>query len=282
MSLQCLEVVAKLLKGVINVTCTTFYFSDILTRPLNRILKKKNLPSWPESCALGSQHLPWLPSWLCFSFWLFNGSQALSLWGRKEVHKHLCVLFTNPEGQTKTLRQILIYLKEPTDLHAQGPKPRTLKLSKSSCLLNFSKTLPSETNNLVMLVKTSDTYRSRWGVIFALILYARPHEKKRIWATMYHYARKMRTCLAHCHPRHPASTRLVCGALGMMWLIFSPRTPSPLPDPEAYLCVAMQEICFVYPLDIGTHYCWPFFRFDTGSLSHFVLSGLCAELSKGI
>lgn len=45
MSLQCLEVVAKLLKGVINVTCATFYFSDILTHPLNRILKKKKLPS---------------------------------------------------------------------------------------------------------------------------------------------------------------------------------------------------------------------------------------------
>lgn len=117
----------------------------------------------------------------CESFWLFNGSQALSLWGRKEVHKHLCVLFTNLEGQTKTLRQILIYLKEPTNIHAQGPKSWTLKLSKSSCLLNFSKTLPSETNNLT-------TNRGFWrplthtevdGVLLLLLFYMQGHMRRR-------------------------------------------------------------------------------------------------------
>lgn len=35
---QCLVVVVKLLKGMTNILCVTFYFTDTLTCLLNRIL----------------------------------------------------------------------------------------------------------------------------------------------------------------------------------------------------------------------------------------------------
>lgn len=65
MSLQCLEVVAKLLKGVINVTCATFYFSDILTRPLNRILNK-TYPARQKAVLLEVSTFPGFPAGFVF------------------------------------------------------------------------------------------------------------------------------------------------------------------------------------------------------------------------
>lgn len=74
MSLQCLEVVAKLLKGVINVTCTTFYFSDILTRPLNRILKKKKTyPARQKAVLLEVSTFPGFPAGFVFPFDFLTG-----------------------------------------------------------------------------------------------------------------------------------------------------------------------------------------------------------------
>lgn len=102
---------------------------------------------------------------------------------------------------------------------------------------------------------------------------------KRIWVYNVSLCKEqMRTCVAHYQPLFLASMRLVYGALGMVWLIFSPRTSSPRPDSD--LCVAVQEICFVYPLAIGTHYRWPFLRFDTGSRSLFTLSGCVSNWAK--
>lgn len=75
MSLQCLEVVAKLLKGVINVTCATFYFSDILTRPLNRILKKKKktYPACHKAVLLEVSTFPGFPAGFVFPFDFLTG-----------------------------------------------------------------------------------------------------------------------------------------------------------------------------------------------------------------
>lgn len=75
-----------------------FLFQWYINSPIKQD-SEKNLPSLPEGCALGSQHLPRLPSWLCFSFDFLTG---LRLWVFEEEKRFTNIsVFFSPTQKDK-------------------------------------------------------------------------------------------------------------------------------------------------------------------------------------